>query len=193
MSNEVIRRIFIFCFIGVVMVFLTLITHETGHVLMAKRYDGEILRVKLLGVEVYPEVKFSGFENNFGSVRYTGGSSYKEHGWIYLMGSGTNWLIAIGGLLVLFLFKIFRVKNFYLNTIFIFMSLMFLDFITYMFGWRLSGEKEPFTAAEYLGWNESIFFVCVMLSGALHLLAVIYLLVTSGYWRNFTAKQDYIN
>ena len=168
------------------MVFLTLLTHELGHILMAKYFNWRLLEIKLLGFSVYPEFQFSGFGDYFGTVRHSRNFvSFAEDGWVLLMGSGLNWLIAIGSLFVLYLLKIFKVVNFYLNTIFIFASLMFLDFITYMFGLRLGGGKEPLEAAYYLGWNEPIFFGIVMVLGAVHLVTAIYLIISSGYFQNF--------
>ena len=68
---------------------------------------------------------------------------------------------------------------------------MFLDFTTYMFGLRLSGFKEPLVAADYLGWNEQIFFGIIMLLSIIHLIAAIYLIAASRFWRNFfMAKQN---
>ena len=185
------KRIIQFLIIGALMVFLTLLTHELGHVLMAKYFGREILEIKLLGFSIFPEFNFIGFENYFGSIRHSQGLSYTEDGWIFLMGSGFNWIISLGGLFILYLFKKFRVINFYLNSVFIFASLMFLDFTTYMFGLRLSGFKEPLVAADYLGWNEQIFFGIIMLLSIIHLIAAIYLIAASRFWRNFfMAKQN---
>lgn len=173
------------------MVFISLLTHELGHILMAKYFGWRVVEVRLLGFSVYPELEFNGLEGSFGKVRpHRDFVSFAEDGWVLLMGSGFNWLIALGALFVLYLFKLFRVLNFCLNTIFVFASMMFLDFITYMFGLRLSGGKEPLAAADYLGWNESVFFTTALILGLIHLIAIIYLIITSGYWRNFKMKPD---
>lgn len=168
------------------MVFLTLLTHELGHLLMARYFGWKVTGIRLLGFSIYPDFQFTGLGGSFGTVRHTRDFvSFAEDGWVLLMGSGFNWLIAIGSLFILYLLKIFKIINFYLNTIFVFASLMFLDFITYMFGLRLSGGKEPLEAAYYLGWNEPIFFGIVMVLGVVHLVTAIYLIVSSGYFKNF--------
>lgn len=180
-----IKNILCFLIIGLVMVFLNLIVHETGHVFTSNHYGAKIVSVEILGWEMYPDFEFQGFQKYLGKVSYSGSFIPTQNGIIALMGSGATWIMSIFFLLVLYGARNQLYTRFKTQTVLLFGSLMFLDFVTYSFGLRFTGVNEPMRAANYLHVPWGPMLAAVVVLGAIQFLLVLRYIAISGYWKFF--------
>src|SRR3989338_891004 len=144
----------IFVLIGVVVVFITLIVHEFGHALTALIVGGKVTAMRLWGDSIYPEFGYIGFKGGY--IGYTNwvvpAFTPVKNAIILVMGSGTTLIISIFSIVLLYFLK---PVSFFSKTTLFFFSLLYLDMVTYTFGLRFSGSREPLEAAQTLGISES--------------------------------------
>ncbi len=174
--------------IGVLMVAANLVIHESGHAITAIRFGGQVTSIEFLGMQVYPRVFYHGFHGFLGQVAYTI-VRFGSFGWVTLMGSGTTWLASIFFLFLIYALYFLKIRNFVLETIALFGSLMFLDMLTYILGLRFTGLQEPLVAAKYLGWNQSLFVASAFTLGVIQLILLLICLKKSGYWKYFLSVK----
>lgn len=182
------KRIFVALIIGVLMVAANLVIHESGHALTALKFGGQVRSIEFLGLQVYPKVFYYGFHGFLGQVAYTI-VRFGSYGWVTLMGSGTTWLASIFFLILIYALYFLKIRNFVLETVALFGSLMFLDMLTYILGFRLTGLQEPLVAAKYLGWNQSLFVASAFTLGLIQLILLLICLKKSGYWNYFLSVK----
>lgn len=183
------KRIIAALVIGIVMVAANLVIHESGHALTALNLGGRVTSIEFLGLQVYPKVFYGGFHGYLGQVAYNVGR-FGTYGWITLMGSGSTWLVSIFFLFLIYALYFLKIRNFVLETVAFFGSLMFLDMLTYILGIRFTGLQEPLAAAKYLGWNQSLFVASAFTLGLIQLILLLMCLKKSGYWKYFLSVKD---
>ncbi len=130
--------------------------HEfVGHGLTANFYGGEMKKLAVLGVQVFPSVEVAGFDSKkgfFGWIQYEGVSE-KDRPVVSLMGSVSTFVVSCVALAVFLVFKF----SGYAKTIVFSFAIWFIDLFqhTLRFG-------EVLQAAKSLGANEWVFFVGVI-------------------------------
>lgn len=176
---------FISILIGVIAVLIALIIHEFGHALTALILGGEITAMRFWGISLYPKLSYTGFSS--GHIGYTNWTiptfTPIKNAIILIMGSGTTLIASVISMALLYAFK---PVSFFVKTILLFFSLLYLDIITYTFGLRFSGGKEPLDAAQMLGvsefaWKLSMVILFLIFSA----LIILYLFKNaSAQWRH---------
>lgn len=148
--------------VGVFIVILALAIHELGHVIGASILGWDVTKIYLWGFSVLPEFSFVGF--NDGYIGYTAWSSPEtptslEKGFVLIMGSGFTLLVSAVSIFTLYLLK---TKSFFIQTTLFFLSLLYLDMVTYTFGLRPSGDSEPLEASRLFGIADSLWIIFIV-------------------------------
>jgi hypothetical protein len=148
--------------IGLFIVILALAIHEIGHVIGASILGWDVTKIYLWGFSVLPEFSFVGFSDGY--IGYTVWSSLEtptsfERGFVLIMGSGLTLLVSMISIFTLYLLK---TKSFFIQTVLFFLSLLYLDMVTYTFGLRPSGDSEPLDAARLFGIADSFWMIFIV-------------------------------
>lgn len=175
--------------IGAIMVLANLVMHESGHAVTATKFGGQVISVNFFGLQVYPKFLYRGFHGYLGQIKYDGFLNKSASGWVLFFGSGATWLASIAFLIITYVLYFSKIRNFILETIALFGSLMFLDMLTYILGLRFTGLKEPLTAARSLGWDQNLFVFSVFALGAVQLFLAVSYILKSGYWKYFLETE----
>lgn len=157
-----ISRWVIYISVGIVAVIIALVIHELGHVIGARILGWEVTKIYLWGFSVLPEFSFVGFSDGY--IGYTAWSSLEtpssfERGFVLIMGSGFTLLVSAVSIFTLYLLK---TKSFFIQTVLFFLSLLYLDMVTYTFGLRPSGDSEPLEAARLFGIADSLWIIFIV-------------------------------
>lgn len=144
----------IFITVGVMVVAIALAIHELGHAIGARFLGWEVTKIYLWGFSVLPEFAYVGFSDGY--IGYTYWVAFEtptsfERGFVLIMGSTTTLLVSVVSIIALYLLK---PLSFIGQTVLFFLSLLYLDMVTYTFGLRLSGDREPLDAARLFGIDD---------------------------------------
>ena len=153
----------IYITIGVVAVAIALVIHELGHAVSAHLLGWEVIEMHLWGFSILPEFSYAGFSDGY--IGYTAWSALEtpttfERAFVLIMGSGATLLVSVISISALYLLKPI---SFFVRTVLFFLSLLYLDMVTYTFGLRPSGDSEPLEAARLFGISDTLWITFVIL------------------------------
>ncbi len=146
--------------------------HEVvGHGLVGTLCGGQITYVEVLGVELYPEPDWIGWQGHYGWCGVDGVSSATGESITWLAGSLSTWLVAAVATVVLYLRRWRGLPR----AILVSASLWWIDLATYLLpvaGFRRSlfwggYYSEPYEAAVALGIPGAVFLTLALGSSAL--------------------------
>ena len=182
--------LFAFALILVLVFVLATLIHEIGHGLTAEILGGKFLNFYIYpGIQVWPDFghPYTGnWDNSLAYMYYDYGPGWQPDGWqngfVLLMGSGTNLLLATIAIVLLWLFRPTGLLRLFL----IAESIMFLDIVFYTFlpllGLRhfffIGGKiPEPLDGAMLIGSSRPVFLTAVFALLILYTLIIVRLAV----------------
>lgn len=157
--------------------------HEVaGHGLVGMLCGGQITCVEVLGLELYPELDWIGWQGHYGSCGVDGVSSATGESITWLAGSLSTWLVAVVATVLLYLRRWRGLPR----AILVCASLWWIDLATYLLpvaGFRRSlfwggYYSEPYEAAVALGIPGAAFLTAALGSSALLAVALAWRLKT---------------
>ena len=157
--------------------------HELlGHGGVGILAGGTITKIHVLGVDLWPHVRWAGWQGYYGWCGVEGIESAAGDVWMGLAGSGSTWLVAVLATAALWLRRWRGIARVAL----VYASLWWIDMATYVlpaFGLRRSifwggVYAEPYECALQLGINGPLFLTLVFASSALLAAALVWRLVT---------------
>jgi hypothetical protein len=145
--------------------------HElVGHGLTGVFLGGRITHVEILGVVLYPDLSWNGWDGSYGKATVYGVTSTTGQWLVSLNGSMSTWLVSLISVLLLWI----RPWGPVCRTILVVLGLWWIDLLTYTlpsFGLRRSifwggTYSEPYEAAVSLGVPGPLFQSFVVVSSA---------------------------
>ena len=158
--------------VGVSFVVGTVWHEVVGHGLTAVACGGWIERVEILGVQVYPDVRWLGGIECYGQCETHGIESPTREHLVALAGSVSTWLAAVATVVLLWV----RRWNTKAGIVLAALSLWWIDLLTYTLPswglprsvlWGQSHYSEPYEAAVALGMAGWAFQALAILTSAL--------------------------
>jgi len=137
------------------------VCHEVlGHGLAAIALGGRVTRLEVLGFQVWPRIRWVGWQGRYGWCDYDGVEDARADAWVGLAGSGSTFVVAVLATVALWF-----ARRVWLRRILIVLSLWWIDLLTYLlpvFGLKRSilwGARysEPYEAAVALGVPGALF------------------------------------
>ena len=151
-----------------------LVLHEAGHGLTALAFGEQIISLHMFpGFQLYPVLKWEGWNLNLASIGFTLPDSDWQNGLILLMGAGTTALV---GILALVLLALQRVQGAFRRLLLFSALLLPLDMIAYtvfpalgLRHWIFIGGlyAEPLLGAQLLGFTPTTFYLVLLAASLL--------------------------
>lgn len=174
------RSVTIFLLLMVALYPFGVITHELiGHGGVGLLAGGELVRVEILGLVIWPRIEWIGWQGHYGECGITRIADPRARAWISLGGALSTWLVAVAAIGLLFARRWNRPTRWVLACL----SLWWIDIFTYTLPswgiprsifWGPRSGSEPYEAAMELGMPGPVFqFLAITTSAAL-LAALLY-------------------
>lgn len=156
---------------------LGVICHEVlGHGLTGALVGGRVVRVEILGLDIWPRLQWKGWQGHYGYCDVRGISTRAGEAAMALAGSLSTWVVSIIAIALLYWRRWSREAR----AVLLCLGLWWMDMLTYTLpSWGLPrsvlwGQREfsePYEAAVALGLPGRYFQIAVILSSVLLLLA----------------------
>ena len=160
MSTMTGRRVLVHAFAGLGLLLVTFIVgtvwHEVvGHGLVGVIAGGRIGFVRILGLDVWPEVRWAGWDGSYGRCQVDDVPTPTGEQIVSLAGSMSTWCVAVAATMLLWVRRWRRPWR----TILIYLSIWWIDLLTYTLpSWGLRRSvfwggtySEPYESAVNLG------------------------------------------
>lgn len=143
--------------------------HEVvGHGLVGVLCGGRIAGVEVLGFDLYPAVRWDGWDGNYGSCDVDGVETETGRHLVSLGGSMSTWLVSVVAVVLLWL----RRWRPWPRAVFVLVGIWWIDLLTYTFPvWGLRRSvlwggryAEPYEAAVALGVPGGLFQAFVVIT-----------------------------
>jgi hypothetical protein len=148
--------------LAAVIALLGLAIHEAGHAATAVLCGGQVTKIQLLTLQIWPAIRWADWDGMFGGIWFTGAD---QRGLILLMGSGTTALL---GLCAAIMLQIAAPRSFFRKVCLTAAVLLPLDILSYSIfpalGWRhwiLFGGYgiEPLEGALEMGIPRAVYYI----------------------------------